>query len=99
MNSFQVLQLTHKELAEIVSNVISERFNELKSILSDNISKRDEEEYLTRKSASCFLNVSLTTINQWQKQGIITRYKLGNKNFYKKSELLSKISESNTTNN
>jgi excisionase family DNA binding protein len=97
MNSIQLIQITPQELMQLVSNAVNEQFQELKSLLKGNSSKEEEEEYLTRREASKFLNSSLTTINQWQKQGIITHYKLGNKNFYKKSELEAKISASNTT--
>jgi hypothetical protein len=97
MNTIQLVQINTNDLMSLISNVIKNEFNNLKPLITE--SSSDDEEYLTREETAKFLKVSLTTINQWQSSGIIKRYKLGNKNFYKKSELLSKISESNTTNN
>jgi hypothetical protein len=95
MNTIQLIQINHNELISLISEAIKKEFQNFKPSINE--SSKKEDEYLTRKSASRFLNVSLTTINQWQKQGIITRYKLGNKNFYKKSELEATINASNIT--
>ncbi len=97
MNTIQLIQITPQELMQLVSSAVNEQLRELKSLLKGQSSQVEVEEYLTRKEASKFLKTSLTTINEWQNQGIITHYKLGNKNFYKKSELEAKISASNTT--
>ena len=48
----------------------------------------DEEILLTRHEATKFLSVNLSTLHLWGKQGRIPVYKIANRIYYKKSELL-----------
>lgn len=53
--------------------------------------KSDEDELLTRDQTSKKLNVSLATLYNWQKQGILIPKKLGKRVYYPKQEVLSKL--------
>lgn len=52
----------------------------------------DNENYTAKETAS-FFNVSLVTIHSWTKRGILKKYKVGNRVFYKKVEILEAIQE------
>jgi hypothetical protein len=51
----------------------------------------DEEVLLTRQEAKKFLSVDLSTLHLWGKQGRIPVYKIANRIYYKKSELLQAL--------
>lgn len=46
-------------------------------------------ELMSRKETADFFKVSLVTITNWVKYGILTSYKIGNRVFFKRSELIS----------
>lgn len=53
-------------------------------------------EVLTRKQASKFLSISLTTLKTWTKNGLIQAYSLGGRIYYKRSELVNSLQKLET---
>lgn len=47
-----------------------------------------EKDRISQSEAASLFKVSIQTIINWSKKGIINKYKLGNRVFYLKSELL-----------
>jgi excisionase family DNA binding protein len=60
-------------------NAISEAVLKLKP--------QSEEAILTRHETADLLRVSLVTLNDWTNKGILTAYRLGNRVYYKRSEI------------
>jgi excisionase family DNA binding protein len=50
-----------------------------------------EIEYITRKETAKILGVSLPTLNEWTKKGIITGYRISSRVRYNKDEILSSL--------
>ncbi|CAA9203750.1 hypothetical protein FLA105534_04932 [Flavobacterium bizetiae] len=46
---------------------------------------------LTRSEACSFLKINMTTLWNWSKKGKIISYGIGNRVYYKKSELLESL--------
>jgi excisionase family DNA binding protein len=46
-----------------------------------------ETEYLTRRQIADLFKISIVTVHDWTKKGILIAYKLGNKVFYKRAEV------------
>lgn len=59
---------------------------ELKS-LKENIQPKEPMELLTRKEAAEYLKVDLSTLWNWSKKGILPSYGIGNRVYYKRSEI------------
>ena len=59
--------------------------------------KNDEPEYLTIVQASKFLQVSLNTLRNWDKDGTLKAFRIGNRKAmrYKKEDLIKFIEKSN----
>jgi hypothetical protein len=76
-----------KSILELVKNKI-EQFNELHET-------KKEENYLTRKKTAQLLHISLTCLNDWCKSGILIPLKLGNRTYFKLSDIEKKLNESN----
>ncbi|WP_072877461.1 helix-turn-helix domain-containing protein [Salegentibacter echinorum] len=79
----QVFGITPEELkASIVNDVRAEL-----SQLASNFQAPDPEEYITRQEAAEILKVSIITLSDWNKKGILNPYRLGTLVRYKRSEL------------
>jgi excisionase family DNA binding protein len=50
---------------------------------------KQNDDYLTRKEAATELNITLPTLGQYTKKGLLTSYKIGARVLYKKSEIKS----------
>lgn len=66
------------------------KFNEIISNLVDN-PIQEPEKLLTREETAKFLKVSLPTLNNWTKAGVLTPRYLGRRVYYKKSEIINNL--------
>jgi hypothetical protein len=60
-----------------------------------NLNQEDKEKYLTRKETARLLKISLTCLNDWCKKGILIPLKMGNRTYFKLSDIESKLNSSN----
>ncbi|MFD1315173.1 helix-turn-helix domain-containing protein [Namhaeicola litoreus] len=79
----QVHNISPLELKEY----ILEDFREELKLLAKNFQPVKPTEYITRQEARKLLKVSLATLSEWNKKGIIKPYRLGNLIRYKRAEL------------
>jgi excisionase family DNA binding protein len=67
-------------------------FNATKKLINDLLLKLKKESYdeslMTREETARLLKVSLPTLNEWTKKGILRSYRLGNVIRYKKEEVI-----------
>jgi excisionase family DNA binding protein len=62
---------------------------------SENFIPKEPTVWLTRKDACDLLGVSLVTIHDWSKKGILQPYKMGNRVRFKRSEIEQTLINSN----
>lgn len=86
MSEQNITQLHNISPDEFKAAILEEIREELKT-LSKNFQPVKPTEYITRQEARKLLKVSLATISDWNKKGIIKPYRLGNLIRYKRSEL------------
>ena len=84
MNSMIILQGISAqgllvEIERIVEQKLTQKFAELQP--------KKSLEYKTRKEIAQLLNISLPTLNDWSKLGLITSYKIGNRVLYRTDEI------------
>lgn len=85
MNQIQLVQITPTELVSLISEGIKQQLKEF----SINPNGNDTpSQHLTRKEASQFFGVSLNCINDWCNKGILTPYKVAQRTYFKRSELM-----------
>ncbi len=82
-NITQLHDITPEEFKE---SILSDVRNELKN-LSQHFKPVTPPEYLTRQETAAILKVSLVTLSDWNKKGILKPYRLGNLIRYKRTEL------------
>jgi excisionase family DNA binding protein len=82
-NITQVHGITPQQLRD---NLLNGFKTELKEIVL-NFQPEKQPEYLTRKEVAVILKVSLVTLTDWNKKGVLKPYRLGNLIRYKRVEL------------
>lgn len=94
MQTTQITTVTPKELVDLISESVKAQIQELSSHLNG-IPSKEGKEFLTRKETAELFHVSLVTINEWQNNGTLKLYKMGNRSYFKYSELLETLYNSN----
>ena len=77
-----IIQLTPEELQQMIKS-------EFKSALAT-VESRPEDELLTREATAEYLEVSLPTLNAWEKNGYIKAIRYGSRVYFNKAELTHK---------
>lgn len=77
-----ILQLSKEELQREIKNAFTEVLGDLHAPLRDRLFSREE--------AAKYLNVSLPTLNTWEKSGHLTPKRFGNRVYFFESDLLKK---------
>lgn len=80
--------------------------NELKNIISETVrdemqkfnvpTPQPETEFITRNETAQILGISLVTMNDWTKRGLIIGYRIGTRLRYKKGEILEAVKQIQT---
>lgn len=53
--------------------------------------KKDDEELLTRADVCELFGVSLPTVHSWDNAGILKKYKIGTRTYFKRSEVMKSL--------
>lgn len=94
MQQIQLFQVTPNELAQLISESVKTQIQELVNATNKEQPK-DENDLLSRKETADFFKVSLVTVHSWVNSGLIRPLKMGNKTYFKKSELINVVESSN----
>jgi hypothetical protein len=73
--------ITTEDLKNIIRDVLSENRTISNPQLTSN------KDLLKRSDVSKLLRISLTTLNDWTKRGLLQSYRIGNRVFYKPDEV------------
>ncbi|WP_035695750.1 helix-turn-helix domain-containing protein [Christiangramia portivictoriae] len=90
----KVIQLINVDPEDLKNEIISDLVKELKKF-SKNFKPKEPETWIGRKEASEILGVTFPTLLDWNKKGILTPYKVGNRVRYRRSEIEKVIINSN----
>jgi len=93
--SKSVTQLHNVSPEEFKREILSGIKKQLKE-LTENFKPKEPTVWITRKDASEFLGVSLVTIHDWCKKGILHPYKIGNRVRFRRSDIEKVLLDSNT---
>lgn len=83
MKKVQLVEITPEQLQKMLAIEIAEKIEELKEVLKP----VEKTEYLTRTEVSELLKINLSTVHKWTKQNYLHAYYLGNRVYYKRSEI------------
>lgn len=80
-SQIQFVQTTPEQLSELIGNHIAVHIAEIKSSIPH------AEQLLTREQTASLLQVDLSTLWAWTKQGKLKSFGLGNRVYYKRSQI------------
>ena len=89
----QTIILTQVQFTDLIEEVAKVVRTELESIPNTSA----PEELLTRVQAAELLSVTLPTLREYTKKGLITGYRMGSRVRYKRSEILDSLQKIRTT--
>jgi hypothetical protein len=95
MGTIQLIQVTPNELVNLISESVKTQIQELSNQLKGTQPTTQSKEFLNRKETAELFGVSLPTIHLWQNNGILKVYKMSNRCFFRYSELLDTLYNSN----
>ncbi len=76
----------------ISAEILNSRFDDIQNQIKDlkkSLQPKSAEEYLTRSETSDLLKCDISTIHNWTKKGKLIAYKIGNRVYYKRSQIES----------
>jgi DNA-binding transcriptional regulator YiaG len=83
--SIQLLNITTHDLTNLIKEGIKSELTEFKKSINP---ESLESPHLTRRQTAEFFGVSLNCVNDWERKGILKGYKVGQRKFFKRSELM-----------
>jgi excisionase family DNA binding protein len=87
-------EISPDELKQLLAEVVAEELNRIKS----KEPVQEDDKLIKIDEVSKLLNVSLVTIHSWKKTGKLPFYKISNKIYFKKSEILEALNKSERKN-
>lgn len=83
-----VENISVEELTEIIANKLADK---IENRIAKIISNQNDEELLTREETATLLKTSYTTLWDWTKKEILITYRIGNRIYYKRGEIMKAL--------
>lgn len=91
MTQVQFIQVSPQELASLIQESVKQSLPTTPLPLIES----KQKEILTRSETANLFSISLVCLHDWVKKRILKPYKVGNKTYFKRSEVLEVLSSSN----
>lgn len=89
MKKHLIIEITPEELSELIQSSVEASLSKFKEELQPN----DPDELMSRKEAAKYLQISLTTLWHWMRDGKVKYYKNGSKIYFKRQELVDSLNQ------
>lgn len=93
MNKIELYSLTPEELGDLIRSSVRSEIQEVLKESNQNV--KPNKEFLSRKETAAFFNVSLVCLHDWVKKGILTPFKMGNRTYFRYSDIIQTLLNSN----
>ena len=87
MKGIQFINITPEDQKESILLGVQSLFEEFKK----DFQPKQPEEYLTREETADLLKVDVNTIYNWTKRGVLQKYGISGRVYYKRSEIEATI--------
>ena len=91
MTQVQFIQVSPQELATLIQESVKQSL----PVQPHPSIESKQKEILTRIETANLFSISLVCLHDWVKKKILKPYKVGNKTYFKRSEVLEVLSSSN----
>ncbi len=92
MKNFKIVQTTEQELEELISDSLKSQLEKIKQELSNN---SEEDKILTREQTAKLLDIDLSSLWRWTKEGKIKAHGISNRVYYYLSDIYSALTPIN----
>ena len=86
-----IITIPMDEIKDIIVETIRNEFQRIQST-----ERKPGIDFITRQETAKLLGVSLNTLNEWTKKGLIPGYRISSRVRYKKSEIVNSLAQINT---
>jgi len=86
-SAIQLMQIDIESFGQFIQKLVREELEKIIPVQSE------EKELYTREETAKLLNVSLTTLFHWNNDGTLKNTKIGNRVYYSKEEVFSKLKQ------
>ena len=87
MQQIQLIGITPEQLQQAIIDGVQNQLNNFK----ESFEPKKPTEFLTRKETAELLNINLSTLHHWVKSKKIKAYGIGNRVYFKRSEIENSI--------
>lgn len=87
ITSMEAIQFLGVSPADLITELKNSLIPELREQLAKEFQPKEPTEYLTRSEVCEMLKINLSTLDTWRKKGEVTAYGIGNRVYYKRSEI------------
>lgn len=84
----KILSVSPRELVNLINEGIKTQLQQFAIELKTAPAGTENKPHLTRKETAQYFAVSLNCINDWSKKGILRPFKVGQRTYFKRSDLL-----------
>ncbi|MDX1828768.1 MAG: helix-turn-helix domain-containing protein [Lutibacter sp.] len=92
--SEKITQVHHTSKDELIRNIIKGVENKLKEF-EKSFTPKEPTTWLTKKEVSIILSISIVTIDDWSKKGILSPYRIGNRIRFKRIDIENALTNIN----
>lgn len=90
-NQIIIHNITPDELSNHISNAVEAKFKELQEAKALLKKSEEQEDLMSVEETLTFLKCSKQALWNWRKNGILPSYRLGNRVYYKRSDIFKKL--------
>ncbi len=83
----EAIQFLGTSPADLITELKNSLIPELREQLAKDFQPKQPTEYLTRKEVCDLLSIDLSSLHRWRKEGTLTAYGIGNRVYFKRSEI------------
>lgn len=88
MDAVQFIQTTPQQLADLITEGVKTQLQEFRKNIN---SQKANDDLLTREETCEFLSIDSSTLWAWTNKRKVKAYGIGNRRYYKRSELLESL--------
>ncbi|PQJ82793.1 helix-turn-helix domain-containing protein [Polaribacter glomeratus] len=92
----QVQDVSAEDFKNEISDNVTRHISEVLAEFMKDLKSKQEPEFITSKEAVNILKVTLPTLYDWRKKGVISAYRIGNKIRFNRQELLNSLIKINS---
>lgn len=89
MEKILLSPITIDELATVIQMTVKSEYDKI----FNSQTPATENEFISRKETSTILGVSLPTLNEYSKRGLLPSYRIGSRIRYKKEEVVQSLNQ------